>query len=405
MEIDKTLLKQIVKEKGLKTIEDVEDFVKELVGPTIQALLEAEMENQLGYSKYDYKNKQTDNSRNGSTKKTVRTSHGEIDLQIPRDRNGEFDPIVVKKHQKNVTSIEDRIISMYARGMTVRDIQKHLNDIYGIDASPTLISNITDKILPLITEWQNRPLLPVYALVFLDAIHYKVRHNSQIVGKAAYMVVGIDLDGRKDVLGMWVGEAESATFWLNVLTELQNRGVKDILVMSVDNLTGISQAISACFPQTEIQKCVVHQIRNSFKYVPRKHVTEFMNDLKPVYQAPSEKEGLRYLDLLEEKWGTKYVLAVKPWRANWDELATFFDYPAELRKIMYTTNIIESYHRQLRKVTKAKSIFPNDEALLKILYLITIDVTEKWTKRVPEWQSIITKLAIRFGERVSKNLS
>lgn len=279
MEIDKTLLKQIVKEKGLKTIEDVEDFVKELVGPTIQALLEAEMENQLGYSKYDYKNKQTDNSRNGSTKKTVRTSHGEIDLQIPRDRNGEFDPIVVKKHQKNVTSIEDRIISMYARGMTVRDIQKHLNDIYGIDASPTLISNITDKILPLITEWQNRPLLPVYALVFLDAIHYKVRHNSQIVGKAAYMVVGIDLDGRKDVLGMWVGEAESATFWLNVLTELQNRGVKDILVMSVDNLTGISQAISACFPQTEIQKCVVHQIRNSFKYVPRKYVTEFMNDL------------------------------------------------------------------------------------------------------------------------------
>ncbi len=405
MGIDKKELKEIVKEKGLKTVEDVENFIKELVGPTLQVLLEAELENQLGYSKYDYKNKQTDNSRNGTTPKTIRTSHGEIDLQIPRDRNGEFEPIVVKKHQKSVTSIEDRIISMYARGMTVRDIQKHLNDIYGIDASPALISNITDKILPLITEWQNRPLLPVYALVFLDAIHYKVKQHHQIVGKAAYMVVGIDLDGQKDVLGMWIGEAESATFWLQVLTELQNRGVKDILLMSVDNLTGISQAISACFPQTEIQKCVVHQIRNSLRYIPKKHITEFITDLRPVYQAPSEKEGLRCLDLLEEKWGRKYVLAVKSWRANWDELATFFDYSAELRKIMYTTNIIESYHRQLRKVTKAKSVFPNDEALLKILYLVTLDVTQKWAKRVPNWQLIISKLAIRFGDRVNLFLS
>lgn len=405
MGIDKTLLKQIVKEKGLKTMEDVEDFVKELVGPTIQALLEAELENELGYSKYDYKNKQTSNSRNGSTGKTIRTSHGEVEIQVPRDRDGKFEPMVVKKHQKSVASIEDRIISMYARGMTVRDIQKHLNEIYGIDASPALISNITDKILPLITEWQNRPLLPVYALVFLDAIHYKVKQNCQIVSKAAYMVVGIDLDGRKDVLGMWVGEAESSTFWLNVLTELQNRGVKDILIISVDNLKGISQAITACFPQTEIQKCVVHQIRNSFKYIPRKHMAEFITDLRPVYQASTEAEGLRNLDLLEEKWESKYIMAVKPWRTYWDELATFFNYSAELRKIMYTTNIIESYHRQLRKVTKAKSIFPNDEALLKILYLVTIDVTDKWVNRVPGWQSIITKLAIRFGDRVKLNLS
>jgi putative transposase len=405
MEIDKKLLKEIVKEKGLKSIEDVENFIKELVGPTIQTMLEAEMDQQLGYSKYDYKNKQTENSRNGSTKKNVRTSQGEVEIQVPRDRNGEFEPVVVKKHQKSVTSIEDRIISMYAKGMTVRDIQKHLNEIYGIDASPTLISNITDKILPLITEWQNRPLLPVYALVFLDAIHYKVKHNSQIVSKASYMVVGIDLDGRKDVLGIWIGEAESAKFWLNVLTELQNRGVKDILLMSVDNLSGISEAIAACYPKTEIQKCVVHQIRNSIKYIPSKHVTEFMNDLRPVYQAPNEAEGLRNLDLLEEKWAGKYALAVRSWRTNWNELATFFKYPPELRKIMYTTNIIESYHRQLRKVTKSKTIFPNDEALLKILYLVTVDVTEKWTVRVPGWQSIITQLAIRFGERVNQNLT
>ena len=248
MELDKNLLKQIVKEKGLKTVEDAENFIKELLGPTIQALLEAEIETELGYSKYDYKNKKTDNSRNGSTKKTIRTNHGEIDIQVPRDRNGEFEPMVVKKHQKSVTSIEDRIISMYAKGMTVRDNQNHLNEIYGIEASPTLISNITDKIIPMVTEWQNRPLLPIYAVVFLDAIHYKVRQNSQIVSKAAYMVVGIDLDGRKDILGFWIGESESSKFWLNVLTELNNRGGKDILIISVDNLSGISEAIAACYP-------------------------------------------------------------------------------------------------------------------------------------------------------------
>lgn len=405
MELDKNLLKQIVKEKGLKTVEDAENFVKELLGPTIQALLEAEIETELGYSKYDYKNKKTDNSRNGSTKKTIRTNHGEIDIQVPRDRNGEFEPMVVKKHQKSVTSIEDRIISMYAKGMTVRDIQNHLSEIYGIDASPTLISNITDKIIPMITEWQNRPLLPIYAVVFLDAIHYKVRQNSQIVGKAAYMVVGIDLDGRKDVLGFWIGESESSKFWLNVLTELNNRGVKDILIISVDNLSGISEAITACYPQTEIQKCVVHQIRNSIKYVPKKNITEFLTDLRLVYQAPSEVEGLRNLDLLEEKWKAKYALAVKSWRTNWDELATFFNYAPELRKLIYTTNIIESYHRQLRKVTKAKSLFPNDEALSKILYLVTMDVTERWTKRIPDWQAIITKLAIRFGDRIKPFLT
>ena len=347
MELDKNLLKQIVKEKGLKTVEDAENFIKELLGPTIQALLEAEIETELGYSKYDYKNKKTDNSRNGSTKKTIRTNHGEIDIQIPRDRNGEFEPMVVKKHQKSVTSIEDRIISMYAKGMTVRDIQNHLNEIYGIEASPTLISNITDKIIPMVTEWQNRPLLPIYAVVFLDAIHYKVRQNSQIVSKAAYMVVGIDLDGRKDILGFWIGESESSKFWLNVLTELNNRGVKDILIISVDNLSGISEAIAACYPQTEIQKCVVHQIRNSIKYVPKKNVTEFLTDLRLVYQAPSEVEGLRNLDMLEEKWKAKYALAVKSWRTNWVELATFFNYAPELRKLVYTTNIIESFHRQL----------------------------------------------------------
>jgi len=317
MELDKNLLKQIVKEKGLKTVEDAENFIKELLGPTIQALLEAEIETELGYSKYDYKNKKTDNSRNGSTKKTIRTNHGEIDIQVPRDRNGEFEPMVVKKHQKSVTSIEERIISMYAKGMTVRDIQNHLNEIYGIEASPTLISNITDKIIPMVTEWQNRPLLPIYAVVFLDAIHYKVRQNSQIVSKAAYMVVGIDLDGRKDILGFWIGESESSKFWLNVLTELNNRGVKDILIISVDNLSGISEAIAACYPQTEIQKCVVHQIRNSIKYVPKKNVTEFLTDLRLVYQAPSEVEGLRNLDILEEKWKAKYALAVKSWRTNW----------------------------------------------------------------------------------------
>ena len=317
-------IKQLIKEKNLKTVTDVHNALKEMFGETIQRMLEAELENELGYSKYNYKDKKTSNSRNGYSKKDVQTDMGEVQLQVPRDRKGEFEPVVVKKHQNDVSSIEDQVLSMYAKGMSVRDIQTHLNDIYGVEASPALISNITDKIMPVIRDWQSRPLQEVYAVLFLDAIHYKVRQEGQIVNKAAYMIIGIDLDGQKDVLGMWIGESESAKFWLNILNELKNRGVKDILITSVDNLSGFSEAISACFPQAQIQKCIVHQIRNSTRYVSYQDLKKFTTDLKPIYKAISEEKALEELDRFEEKWGKKYPLAIKSWRSNWPELATFF---------------------------------------------------------------------------------
>ncbi len=394
-------IKQLIKERDLKTAADVQNMLKEMFGKTLQQMLEAELENELGYSKYNTKDKKTSNSRNGYSTKKIRSDLGEIELNIPRDRNGEFEPVVVKKHQRDVSGIEEQIISMYAKGMTVRDIQDHLHNIYGIEASPTLISNITDKLLPVIREWQNRPLQEIYTVVFLDAIHYKVRLEGQVVNKAAYMVIGIDIEGKKDILGIWIGENESAKFWLNVLNELRNRGVTDILIMSVDNLTGISEAIAACFPETEIQKCIVHQIRNSTRYVSYKDLKQFTADLKPIYKAATEEEGLMMLDEFENKWGSKYPLAIKSWRKNWHEIATFFKYPPEIRKIIYTTNTIEGYHRQLRKVTKSKSIFPNDEALLKMLYLATKDVTGKWTTRIQNWGTILAQFSIYFEERLA----
>jgi len=398
-------IKELIKQKNLKTAADVQDMLKDMFGKTLEQMLEAELENELGYSKYNYKDKHTDNSRNGYTKKKIRSDLGEIDLTVPRDRNSEFEPMVVKKHQNDVSGIEDQIISMYAKGMTVRDIQEHLNSIYGIEASPALISNITDKLLPVIKEWQNRPLSEIYTIVFLDAIHYKVRVDGHIISKAAYMVIGIDIEGQKDVLGIWIGENESAKFWLNVLNELKNRGVKDILILSVDNLSGISEAINASFPKTQIQKCIVHQIRNSTKYVSYKDLKKFTADLKPIYQAVSEGEGLRALDIFDEKWGNKYPLAVKSWRNNWAEISTFFRYPEEIRRLIYTTNTIESYHRQLRKVTKSKSVFPTDDALLKMLYLATMDVTRKWTTRVKNWAIILAQFSVYFEDRLKDYLN
>ena len=397
-------LRAFIKENKLVSAADAQEALKNLFGEMLQYMLEAELDNELGYSRYDYKNKNTDNCRNGHSRKKVKTELGEIDIKVPRDRQGEFEPTVVKKHQNDVSSIENQVISMYAKGMSVRDIQGHLERIYGIEASPTLISNITDKILPIIREWQNRPLQPAYAFLFIDAIHYSVRQESKVLKKAAYMVIGVDLDGRKDVLGIWIGENESARFWLSVLTDLRNRGVKDVLIFSVDNLSGISEAIAASFPEAQIQKCIVHQIRNSIRYISYKDLKSFTADLKTVYRAVNETEALQNLDRLEGKWGSKYPLAIRSWRNNWPELSTFFNYPQEIRKIIYTTNVIEAYHRQLRKVTKAKSIFPSDEALMKMLYLTTMDVVDKWTMRIPNWGLILAQLTVIFGERVEKQL-
>lgn len=396
--------RRFIKENKLVTAQDAQNALKELFAETIQEMLEAEMDTHLGYEKHDVKNKQTKNSRNGKTKKSIMSEYGEQDIQVPRDRQGEFEPLVVKKHQSSVTGIEDQIIALYAKGVSVREIQDHLENLYGIDVSPTLISNVTNKVLPLVKEWQNRPLQGVYAVVFLDAIHFKVKQDGAIVNKAAYMVIGIDLDGSKDVLGMWIGENESSKFWLSVLNDLKNRGVQDILITCVDNLTGFSQAITACYPQTEIQKCIVHQIRNSTRYVSYKDLKKVTADLKPIYKAATEDIALLELDRFEETWGTKYPLIVRSWRNNWDELATFFKYPPEIRKLIYTTNIIESYHRQLRKVTKGKSIFPTDDALLKMLYLVTMDVTRKWTGRVQNWGQMLLQLSVFFPDRVGQHL-
>ncbi|MGO4541081.1 IS256 family transposase [Paenibacillus sp. 2TAB19] len=400
----KEQLRQFIKENKLVTAQDAQNALKDLFAETIQEMLEAEIDTHLGYDKHDVKNKQTTNSRNGKSRKTVMSEYGEQEIAVPRDRQGEFEPLVIKKHQSNVTGIEDQIVALYAKGVSTRDIQDHLANLYGIDVSPTLISNVTNKIVPLIKEWQNRPLQGVYAVVFLDAIHFKVKQDGAIVNKAAYMVIGIDLDGNKDVLGMWIGENESSKFWLSVLNELKNRGVQDILITCVDNLTGFSQAITACYPQTEIQKCIIHQIRNSTRYVSYKDLKKVTADLKPIYKAATEDAALAELDRFEEIWGTKYPLIVRSWRNNWDELATFFKYPPDIRKLIYTTNIIESYHRQLRKVTKGKSIFPSDEALLKMLYLSTMDVVRKWTGRVQNWGQMLLQLSVFFPDRVGQHL-
>jgi putative transposase len=395
--------RQFIKENKLVSALDVQNALKELFAETLQEMLEGELDTHLGYDKHDTKNKQTTNSRNGKSKKTVVSEYGEQEIEVPRDRQGEFNPIVVKKHQSNVTGIEDQIIALYAKGVSTRDIQDHLEHLYGIEVSPTMISNVTNKIIPLIKEWQNRPLQSVY-VVFLDAIHFKVKQDGQIVNKAAYMVIGIDLDGCKDVLGMWIGENESSKFWLNVLNDLKNRGVQDILITCVDNLTGFTQAITACYPKTEIQKCIIHQIRNSVRFVSYKDLKKVTTDLKPIYKAVTEEAALLELDRFEEAWASKYPLIIRSWRNNWDELATFFKYSPEIRKLIYTTNMIESYHRQLRKVTKGKSIFPSDESLLKMLYLATMDVTRKWTGRVQNWGQMLLQLSVFFPERIGQHL-
>jgi transposase-like protein len=293
---------------------------------------------------------------------------------------------------------------LYAKGVSVREIQGFLNQLYGIEVSPTLISNVTNRIMPIIKEWQSRPLQKTYAVAFLDAIHYKVKQEGHIVNKAVYIVIGIDLDGNKDVLGMYIGEHETSKFWLTVLNELKNRGVEDILICCVDNLTGLSEAITACYPKTEIQKCVVHQIRNSIRYVSYKNTKKLLADLKPVYTAPGEEAALAAMDDFQEKWGLKYPLVVQSWQRNWGEIATFFKYPPQIRKLIYTTNMIESYHRQLRKVTKGKSVFPSDEALLKMLYLVTQDVMLRWTARVHNWGQILLQLSVFFPDRVQSFL-
>ena len=379
---------------------DVQEMLKDLLGDTLQGMLEAEMDEKLGYSKYDYKNKNTDDSRNGYSSKTVTSSMGPIELDIPRDRKGEFEPQIVKKNQTDISDIEDQVLSMYAKGMTTRDISTHLRDVYGVDASAEMISHMTDRILPIAREWQNRPLERKYAIVFMDAVHFHVREDNRTVKKAVYVAIGIWLDGTREVLGMWIGGNESSKYWLGVLNEIKNRGTEDIMIVSVDGLTGFGDAISAVFPQAEIQRCIVHQIRYTTKFVSYKDIKAFMKDLKLVYKADTEELALKALDDLEEAWGRKYPSSIASWRNNWPQLSTYFKYPPEIRKLIYTTNSIENFNRQLRKVTKTRTIFPTDDALFKILYLAMIDITKKWTGRSWDWGQTLSQLCIYFGDRI-----
>lgn len=398
---EKSLFRQLLDERGIKDLAGVQDLVKELTASFIQEAMDAELEEKLGYSKYDYKNKETDNSRNGSFKKTVISSQGEIELEVPRDRNGEYEPQIVKKHQMDISAIEDKIIFLYSQGVSTRDIEKTMQEMYGIEVDASRVSKITDKLLPMIREWQNRPLESVYAMVMLDAIHYKVREEGIVVKKAVYIATGTDLQGKKDVLGLWVGATESSKYWMGVLNGLKNRGVSDVLIVSVDGLTGFTEAISAVYPKAEVQRCIIHQIRSSTRYVSYKDIKSFTAALKPIYKAPTEDAALASLDDLEQAWGAKYPAAIKSWRDHWAELSTMFKYPEQIRRIIYTTNALENFNRQLRKATKTKSAFVSDDALLKQLYLITMQVTEKWTMPIKDWGNILMCLTIYFGDRAS----
>ena len=398
--IDNEIFKTLIEDYNIKDTNDIKDMLKDLLSGTIQTMLEAEIEHELGYAKHSMKDKTTSNARNGHSKKTVRSEYGNINLDIPRDRNAEFEPQIIPKYQREITGIEGQILSLYAKGMSNRDIEDHLNNLYGIDVSPSMISKITDKIIPEIREWQSRQLEDVYPIVFMDAIHYSVRKDGVVVKKAVYLAIGIDKEGRKEVLGFWIGENESSKYWLNVLNELKNRGVQDILIMSVDNLKGFSEAISSVFPKTEIQKCVVHQIRNSIRYISYKDTREFTSDLKEMYNAPTLEQAEFELDELEEKWGKKYMAVINSWRSNWNELTTYFKYDTKIRKLIYTTNPIESLNRQLRKYTKTKSLYPTDEALMKSVYLSLKEATKKWTGRIPGWGEIYSQLSIYFEGRI-----
>ena len=385
--------------KQCTSMEDVHTLLKSLFKGTIEEMLEAEMDEHLGYPKHDTTGNNSGNSRNGYGRKAIQTELGETELKVPRDRNGTFSPQIVAKRQTKSEDLENRIIAMYAKGMSTRDIEDHLRDIYGVDASASLISKITDKILPAVQEWQSRPLESLYPIVFLDGIIFKVRKDSRIVNKCVYSVLGINLDGRKEILGLWIAENESASFWMTVCNELKNRGVQDILIACRDNLSGFSEAIATVFPKTEQQLCVIHQIRNSTKYVAYKDLKPVMADLKQVYTAPSLDDAAYHLEEFRDKWGKKYPQILKKWDVNWAELSTYFKYPQEVRRLIYTTNAVEGFHRMLRKYTKTKTIYPTDEAVKKSVYLSIQEITKKWNMPVRDWGIIIGQLIIFFEER------
>ena len=400
-EID-PLISEIMDKYGVENIFDLQSIMKDLLKDGVSMLLDTEMEETLGFSKHQRTNNKN-NARNGYNSKTVKTSLGEIDFDIPRDRNAEFDPQVIPKHSRDISEIDGKIISMYSRGMSVNDINEHLLDIYGVEYSSSQISRITDKVIEKMEEWKSRPLKSCYPFVFMDAIHFNVRSNNKIIKKAAYVIIGIDLEGKKDILSITIGENESSKFWLKELDMLRSRGVEEILIMSVDNLKGFSEAIKAVFPDTKIQKCIVHQIRNTMKYLNYKERKAFAKELKTVYTAIDEPSGYKALENLKVKY-PEYGVALRSWYVNWSELSEFFNYPAEIRKIMYTTNIIESLNSSFRKTTRSRNIFPTDQSLMKLLFLSSENITKKWTQKVRGWETILRMLSIEFEDRLEGHL-
>ena len=384
-----------------KKISGKDGVLAPLIKQLVEAALEAEIESHIT----DEVIKGKKNRRNGYNKKTIKSSDGEFELATPRDREGSFEPQIVKKHQTTISDeIEEKILSMYALGMSYNDIANHIEEIYRISLSTATIGTITDKIISKVKEWQQRPLEAVYPFIWLDAIHYKIKENGKYINKAVYTILGVRLDGRKEILGLYLSESEGANFWLQVLTDLNNRGVQDILIASVDGLKGFPEAINTIFPKTEVQLCIVHQIRNSLKYVASKNQKEFMKDLKLVYRAISKEAAELELDRLEEKWKDKYPIVINSWRNKWENLSNYFKYPEPIRKIIYTTNIIESVHRQFRKLTKTKGAFPNENSLLKLLYMGIQNAQKKWTMPIKNWNLTLSQLAIFFEGRLDKAL-
>ena len=394
----RNIIQQLLQEYDIETAEDIQDALKDLLGGTIKEMMEAEMDAHLGYQKSE--RSYSDDYRNGYKSKRVNSSYGSMDIDVPQDRKSTFEPQIVKKRQKDISDIDQKIISMYAKGMTTRQISETIEDIYGFETSEGFISDVTDKILPQIEDWQNRPLDEVYPILYIDAIHYSVRDNGVIRKLAAYVILGINTEGKKEVLSITVGDNESSKYWLSVLNELKNRGVKDILIICADGLSGIKEAIAAAFPKTEYQRCIVHQVRNTLKYVPDKDRKAFASDLKTIYHASDEEKARLALNRVTEKWTVKYPNSMKRWYDNWDAITPIFKFSPDVRKVIYTTNAIESLNSTYRKLNRQRSVFPSDTALLKALYLATFEATKKWTMSIRNWGQVYGELSIMYEGRL-----
>lgn len=394
----RNIIHQLLDEYDIRTAEDIQEALKDLLGGTIKEMMETEMDDHLGYEKSERSD--NDDYRNGYKKKRINSRYGTMDIQVPQDRKSTFEPQVVKKRQKDISDIDQKIISLYAKGMTTRQISETMQDIYGFETSESFISDVTDKLIPVIEDWQNRPLSAIYPVVYIDAIHYSVRDNGIIRKMAAYVILGINTDGMKEVLTIQVGDNESSKYWLSVLNELKNRGVKDIMILCADGFTGIKESIATAYPQTEYQRCIVHQIRNTLKYVADKDRKPFAADLKTIYSAATEQMALDAREKVAQKWSDKYPNAMKSWEKNWDAISPIFKFSADVRKVIYTTNAIESLNSTYRKLNRQRSVFPSDSALLKALYLATFEATKKWSMAVRNWGLIYGELSIMYEGRL-----